>query len=195
MITFVGKNGLYTILANSGKYQYDQDKTYFCEIYSSHKTIDSNSVNKSSEPPFYGINVNYGYNGIYDVSFSKNGNYATYSDFALATKYEYDATKVERVARDTMYSVLDLTSYPQEWIEGDIQFINQENSFFTIKTESSSYVDVYLSRNTVLKGNTIEMDNIWEYLEIDAHIAVRYDYWYEGYEPTYIYANMLKLLN
>ncbi|MDE7106127.1 MAG: hypothetical protein K2O22_03080 [Anaeroplasmataceae bacterium] len=28
MVTFVGKKGLYTILANSGKYQYDQGNTY-----------------------------------------------------------------------------------------------------------------------------------------------------------------------
>ncbi|MDE7106126.1 MAG: hypothetical protein K2O22_03075 [Anaeroplasmataceae bacterium] len=62
--------------------------------------------------------MNYGYDGIYDVSFTKNENIATYDDFILATKYEYDEKKVERVARDTMYSVFDLTSYPQEWIEG-----------------------------------------------------------------------------
>ncbi|MDE6047196.1 MAG: hypothetical protein K2F56_01055, partial [Anaeroplasmataceae bacterium] len=105
------------------------------------------------------------------------------------------AITVERVARDTMYSVLDLTSYPQEWIEGDITSINQEASYFTLRVEKDSFIDVFISKNTVFEDNTIEMDSIWEYLEIDAHIAVCYDYWYDGYEPTYIYANTFKLFS
>ncbi|MDE7214108.1 MAG: hypothetical protein K2N42_05970 [Anaeroplasmataceae bacterium] len=191
MITIVGKKGIYTILSNSGSYQYDQDKTYFSEIYSSHKTIDPNGINKDFVPPFYGINVKYGYDGLYDVSFTKNENLATYDDFTSATKYAYDAKKVERVSRDTMYSVLDLTSYPQDWIEGVITSIELDRSCFTITTEKDSYIEVYLNKDTVLEDNLIEMDSIWELLEIDTHIAVRYDCWYDGYEPTSVYANQL----
>nr|MDE6660459.1 hypothetical protein [Anaeroplasmataceae bacterium] len=181
MITLVGKKGLYTILMNSGFYQYHTGEAHSSVIYSSHKTIDSEGINKDFLPPFYGINVKYGYDGAYDVSFTKKGNLATADDFILSTKYKYDYTKIERVARDTMYNVLDLTTSPQEWMEGDIYLINPDKNVLTLRIAEDTFVDVYLSKNTMLKNNLIDIDSIWEILETETRIAVRYDYWYNGY--------------
>lgn len=205
MITIKGSKGLYTILNNSGSYQYISGGDGKCykhsrEIFSSHKTITTGEIVKDFTSPFYGIQIDFGYNNRYSVSFTKqNDEIADYQDFTDKPSYSFDVNKVEEVSRNTIYNMHNLVNtLPQKNVSGTIEKIYKDSGYFILKEKviiDSKEMDIFKTINidemTEYKEEVIELESLWNLIEQMEKIKVSYDYLYDGYAPIEIYANSI----
>lgn len=194
LIVFRGSQGLYTILSNSyalgDAYNYEQNHHYW--LFSSHKTITSSEVIKDFTPPIYGIILEMTDDDIYYISFTKDNEITSLWDFYANThstpQYGIDASSVEKVSRDTLYSILELNSFPEKECVVQIQAIDIEKKRITVSSDDA-LVYVFFDENTELNKEPIELSELWSMLFIGDYITVTYDNYFKDYHPTSVYAN------
>lgn len=173
MISLRGYNGYYTILLNNGSY----NDSYDILVFSSHKKLTSDSVEKDFTPPVLSI-------------FLKETNNTKYvyfksSDYLLSTS-SYDQSKaykniadIEYVDNNTLYSVLNITKLELKTITATVVEIDYENNYFLVTSDGNlEYVffddnTTYSSNGSILPGTVIH---------------VTYNSLYSGYNPHSVIA-------
>lgn len=179
LISIKGTKGYYTILLNS--YSFWENVTTF--VFSSHKTISQGDVNKNLEPPIFGIKFAVYADGRGEISFSKTDGAAGFDDFGNASVYSLDCRDYEIMTRETLYSVLNLTRLPERRIGVQVIEVIAEKNLLKVTSDSTvEYV--------VLDEFTENMTGRAETL-LDRYLEVSYDYLFEGYSPSVIYANAI----
>lgn len=202
MITIKGSEGLYTILTNSGHYDYVYDKDGVChivssEIFSSHKTISDESIDKDFVVPYYGILLHKNPLGESSISFAKSDvSIVGDDDFKNKTKYIFDLEMIEEVSRNTIYNIHELTVLPQNTIMGNITYFDRDGKYLILEDviEYGEYI-IHIDNDTEFDEETILLDVLLNMLESAKMIEVTYDYLYDGYKPHNVYANSIVILS
>ena len=205
MITIKGSEGLYTILSESCLFEYVPDSDGATtiiskEVFSSHKTINNGSIDKDLVAPYYGILLHKNPLGESSVSFAKDDiGIVSYWEFNKSTKYTFDLNEIEEVSRNTVYSVHDLMTLPENTITGTLINMNKEEMYLEL-LEVNEGIDVieyliHIDENTEYDEKQIALDDLWNKLKLEKIIEVKYDYLYEGYRPQNVYANSLIVLD
>ena len=194
LISFRGKNGLYTILLNSyargNENNYENGHRYW--LFSSHKTITATEIGKNFEPPIYSILLEITDEDEYKLSFKKDRDLTSLWTYFSEEKIKYniDTNSIEYVARDTMYTILELSSLEELEVVVEIESIDVELKKIKVKSDGV-LSEVILDGFTQYNNETIELAELLGMLLVGDIIRVSYDNYYEDYEPTVIYANSL----
>lgn len=196
MISFKGKKGIYTILSNSGISGDDQsafeDKHYYT-VFSSHKKINSQEISKDFELPIYCVLLDES-EGEIELTFSK-GDLMSPHDFASKKNslfhYQIDMTTLKKVSKDTLYNIQELSKFPETKQIVEIKEIDNKESKIYVNSELGLEC-IYIDELTELNNEVV--DDIYINLYVGMKIEVYYDYWYQGYTPSIIYANNIKTI-
>lgn len=183
LISVKGTKGYYTILSNS--YSFAENAT--TTIFSSHKTLGKDSIGKDFEPPIYGIRF-IGYaDGRGEISFSESNGAASFGDFDNTSVFPFDYSDHENIEREFLYSVMSLTQLPEITINVRVIEAIAEKNLLVVTCDSAvqyvkfdEYTENMPGSEETLRGRYLE---------------VSYDYLFEGYSPSLIYANSIKLRN
>lgn len=178
LISIRGHNGYYTILENS--YSLRDGIEYF--IFSSHKIITSNSIDKDFTPPFVSIIVKKDGDSRY-VFFESKKTFGKLDDYN--EEYAFKNTSgIENVSKGTLYSVLDLVKVSEKEEEGIITEIVEDYNLVYFETETNLTIIKITDYTEGLKITD---------LSVGDKVIFTYDYFYEGYNPSIITVNSLKI--
>ena len=191
LISIRGYNGYYTILENCWQ-QLVGVETY---VFSSHKIITENSVDKDFTPPFVQIFVRIDGNNRYV--------YFKTSD-VLLDSYGYDhkyAIKnigvVETISGDTLYSVLSLTEFKTKTVEATVVAIDDENLIVDVETDTN-LKKVYISKYTVGNGVFVYTDGEQIFINLrfekGSKILVEYCVLFLDYDPEEVLATDITIV-
>lgn len=192
MISIKGSRGFYTILNNSGASGNNNnfDDGHFYSVFSSHKIITSEEIEKNFEPPIYCIMFEKTNDGKYYLAFKVNEIISSVHDFYYddsLVRYEIPSSTIENVSRDTLYNIQELVKVDEATQSVQIVAIDIENKVIEVISETSLryvYVDDFTEFDS-------EYENILDILIIGANVLITYDVYFEGYDPIGVYANSI----
>ena len=141
LICLRGYNGYYTILVNSGVYTNDSS----LHVFSSHKKLTEDEVSKDFTPPILSIFLKEENNSRY-VYFETSDNLLSFGNYNQESAFK-NIAEIERVSRDTMYSVLELTRLPVKEVEASVLEIDLDYKMLKVKTEYNLEY-VHIDENT-----------------------------------------------
>ena len=141
LISLRGYNGYYTILVNSGVYTNDSS----LHVFSSHKKLTEDEVSKDFTPPILSIFLKEENNSRY-VYFETSDNLLSFGNYNQESAFK-NIAEIERVSRDTMYSVLELTRLPVKEVEASVLEIDLDYKMLKVKTEYNLEY-VHIDENT-----------------------------------------------
>ena len=174
LICLRGHNGYYTILVNNEAYT---DESIF-RVFSSHKRLTQDEVNKDFTPPILSIFLKTDGNTkhIYFETSNSTLSFGNYKqDFAFES-----VGGIESVSKSTLYSVLQLVSLPVKQVEATVTAIDYQNKTVTVQSQ----FDLQLVRyNEYTEGAKIQD------LSVGERIIVEYDFLFEKYDPVSVFAN------
>lgn len=178
LICLRGYNGYYTILVNSGVYTNDSS----LHVFSSHKKLTEDEVSKDFTPPILSIFLKEENNSRY-VYFETSDNLLSFGNYNQESAFK-NIAEIERVSRDTMYSVLELTRLPVKEVEASVLEIDLDYKMLKVKTEYNLEY-VHIDENT----ESADIENI----SIGDIIIVEYDFLFEKYDPIKVTANSITI--
>ena len=178
LICLRGYNGYYTILVNSGVYTNDSS----LHVFSSHKKLTEDEVSKDFTPPILSIFLKEENNSRY-VYFETSDNLLSFGNYNQESAFK-NIAEIERVSRDTMYSVLELTRLPVKEVEASVLEIDLEYKMLKVQTEYNLEY-VHIDENT----ESADIENI----SIGDIIIVEYDFLFEKYDPIKVTANSITI--
>ena len=176
LISIRGYNGYYTILANS--IDYIGNHTY---IFSSHKKLLSDEVNKDFTPPILTVILEEEKDERY-LFFESSETELGFSNFDKALAFK-NTSIVEKVSKNTAYTMLELSRIPVISCNAEIVNIDLENKNIHIKSNNNLECIYY---DDFTEG--VSVNN----LQIGDNIIIEYDYLFEGYNPFYTYVNSIE---
>ena len=183
MISLRGYNGYYTILLNGGSYEYNDDGVRIKSEYrfSSHKKITNDGVEKDFTPPILTIVLveeNDTESVYFEASMTKMGAF-------FDKKFAFDnIDEVQKVSRDTLYSVMELSKLETVEVTAKVIEIDYDYRYITVETNANlNFVNII----DITEG--INIDDI----KIDDLIIVEYDKMFDGYDPVVVNANRLSI--
>ena len=171
-------NCYYTILVNSGVYTNDSS----LHVFSSHKKLTEDEVSKDFTPPILSIFLKEENNSRY-VYFETSDNLLSFGNYNQESAFK-NIAEIERVSRDTMYSVLELTRLPVKEVEASVLEIDLDYKMLKVKTEYNLEY-VHIDENT----ESADIENI----SIGDIIIVEYDFLFEKYDPIKVTANSITI--
>ena len=175
MISLRGYNGYYTILANSG-HRDDGDWTH---IFSSHKKLLEDEISKDFTPPILSIFLEEKSNNERYVYFETSDNLLSFGSYDRNNAFK-NTTEIEHVSRSTMYSVFELAKLPTKELVVSIINIDIESKVIEVESETKLK---YIYYNEHTEGVDIATLNAGDKIKIE------YDFLFEEYDPTHVYAN------
>ena len=178
LICLRGYNGYYTILVNSGVYTNDSS----LHIFSSHKKLTEDEVSKDFTPPILSIFLKEENNSRY-VYFETSDNLLSFGNYNQESAFK-NISEIERVSRETMYSVLELTRLPVKEVEALVLEIDLEYKMLKVQTEYNLEY-VHIDENT----ENVNLENI----NIGDIIIVEYDFLFDEYNPIKVIANSITI--
>lgn len=178
LICLRGYNGYYTILVNSGVYTNDSS----LHIFSSHKKLTEDEVSKDFTPPILSIFLKEENNSRY-VYFETSDNLLSFGNYNQESAFK-NISEIERVSRETMYSVLELTRLPVKEVEALVLEIDLEYKMLKVQTEYNLEY-VHIDENT----ENVNFENI----NIGDIIIVEYDFLFDEYNPIKVIANSITI--
>lgn len=178
LICLRGYNGYYTILVNSGVYTNDSS----LHVFSSHKKLTEDEVSKDFTPPILSIFLKEETNSRY-VYFETSDNLLSFGNYNQDLAFK-NTNEIERVSRNTLYSVLELTQLPVKEVEATVIEIDLEYKMVKVQTE---YNLEYIRINENIEGDELENINVGDI------IIVEYDFLFEEYNPTKVIANSIAI--
>lgn len=178
LICLRGYNGYYTILVNSGGYVADSTLL----VFSSHKKLTEDEVNKDFTPPILSIFLKEEANSRY-VYFETSDNLLSFGNYNQDFAFE-NSNEIEMVSRNTLYSVLELTQLPVKNVEATVIEINLEYEMVKVQTEYNLEY-IYINENT--EGAELENINVGDI------IIIEYDLLFEEYNPINVTANTITI--
>lgn len=174
LISLRGYNGYYTILVNSGAIS--------IQIFSSHKKLMENEINKDFTPPVLSIFLKEEGDSRY-VYFEASDNLLNYEHYDEKFAFK-NIDSITSVSRNTIYSVLDLTNLPTKEVEANVLSINVEDNILQVQTDFHLEY-IYLHEYT--EGIKIEKIHVGDV------IIVEYDSLFEKYDPMSVFANEITM--
>ena len=178
LICLRGHNGYYTILVNNEAYT---DESIF-RVFSSHKRLTQDEVNKDFTPPILSIFLKTDGNSkhIYFETSNSTLSFGNYKqDFAFES-----AGGIESVSKSTLYSVLQLVSLPVKQVEATVTAIDYQNKTVTVQSQFELQLVRY---NEYTEGAKIQD------LKVGERIIVEYDFLFEKYDPVSVFANSVTI--
>ncbi len=195
LISFKGPEGLYTILVNSyslgNELNYEDGHRYW--LFSSHKILTDTSVDKDFEPPIYCVLLEITDDNQYYLSFKKDNDITEISDLYQHRQYKIDSLKITKVARDTLYSVLELNTFTQREQIVQITSIDIEGNVIDVISDNT-LTKILIDEFTELDNKLVELNELFSLLEVGSIVKVTYDEYFEGYQPTVVYANRVSII-
>ncbi len=178
LICLRGYNGYYTILENSGVYTNDSS----LKVFSSHKKLTEDEISKDFTPPILSIFLKEETQSSY-VYFETSDNLLSFGNYKQEAAFK-NRNEIEKVARNTLYSVLQLTQLPIKEVEATILEIDLEYKMVKVQTKSNLEY-VYINEDT--EGVQLENMNTGDI------ILVEYDFLFNKYDPTKVIANTISI--
>ena len=178
LVSLRGYNGYYTILNNSGSRRDD----YWKQIFSSHKIITEDEINKDFTPPILLIVVEE-YNNQQHVYFESSEESLQPKNYTRDVAFK-NVSNVENVLSETLYSVLELAKIPTKKIKVKVIEIDNDKKKLSVESEDNLKWIYY---NEYTEGISIENINIGDI------ITVEYDFLFEDYNPTLVTANSINI--
>lgn len=175
MISLRGYNGYYTILANNGNREGDD----WTHVFSSHKRLLEDEVSKDFTPPILSIFLEEKTNNERYVYFETSDSLLSFGNYNREQAFK-NTTEIEYVSASTLYSVYELAKLPTKELVVSIVNIDLEGKFIKVESETRLTLIYY---NDYTKGADITTLNIGDTIKIE------YDFLFEEYNPTYVYAN------
>ena len=164
LVSLRGYNGYYTILNNSGSRRDD----YWKQIFSSHKIITEDEINKDFTPPILLIVVEE-YNNQQHVYFESSEESLQPKNYTRDVAFK-NVSNVENVLSETLYSVLELAKIPTKKIKVKVIEIDNDKKKLSVESEDNLKWIYY---NEYTEGISIENINIGDI------ITVEYDFLFE----------------
>ncbi|MDD4000231.1 MAG: hypothetical protein PHX62_04990 [Bacilli bacterium] len=197
LICFKGSRGFYTILVNSGaigdELNFEANHEY--SIFSSHKKIYNDQIEKDFQPPIYCIQFEKTDDEEYNLSFKKDESISSLHDFFNdedLVRYYIDPASFEKVSRGTLYSLNELTSLPEAKQIVQIVALEAVDNVIYVESNNNLFV-IYIDDYTEYNEEVIKISDLWTYLEVGIYLEVTYNYYFEGYDPIQVYANSIKI--
>lgn len=178
LVSLRGYNGYYTILNNSASRRED----YWKQIFSSHKTITEDEINKDFTPPILLIVVEE-YNNQQHVYFESSEESLQPKNYTRDVAFK-NVSDVETVISETLYSVFELAKIPTKKINVKVIEIDKDKKKLSVESEDNLKW-VYYSKYT--EGISIENITIGDI------ITIEYDFLFEDYNPTSVTANSINI--
>lgn len=179
LISLRGYNGYYTILVNSGAYTHNNS----LEVFSSHKKLLDEEVNKDFTPPILSIFLEKKNNNEHYLYFETSNDLLSFGNYNVEKAFK-NTTEIEIVSRSTMYSTYELTKMPTKEVSATVLNIDIENKYLEVETLDKLK---YVYFNEYTEGVEITSLNIGDI------IIVEYDFLFDKYNPIRVYANTINL--